>query len=327
MSSHNEQVQPTPFDVAQPVQPETPAAQAPGPQGAAPWVLPALGGLLLLAVLVIFWLPERVDAPAVADTESPAATAANDSAPAAPLAKPAGPKKPDASPWSDAQMAKLRKEAQDVLAELLDLQFALEERGVRQWAPERFAAIAATAAAGDELYKTREYEQATVRYQEGLAELQALQADIPVELARQLDLARQAIEDGDQATADEALAMAALIEPGSPELTALQQRAATLPQLLPLLAGAETAEQNADLAEAEKLLQRAAALDPQHLRTRSELQRVATAHQEQRFNDAMSDGYTALDAGRFDSARQAFRAARKLQGEGSSEASSALQEV
>ena len=327
MSSHNEQVQPTPFDVAQPVQPETPAAQASGPKGTAPWVLPALGGLLLLAVLVIFWLPERVDAPAVADTESPAATAANDSAPAAPLAKPAGTKKPDASPWSDAQMAKLRKEAQDVLAELLDLQFALEERGVQQWAPERFAAIAATAAAGDELYKTREYEQATVRYQEGLAELQALQADIPVELARQLDLARQAIEDGDQATADEALAMAALIEPGSPELTALQQRAATLPQLLPLLAGAETAEQNADLAEAEKLLQRAAALDPQHLRTRSELQRVATAHQEQRFNDAMSEGYTALDAGRFDSARQAFRAARKLQGEGSSEASSALQEV
>jgi hypothetical protein len=296
MSSHNEQVQPTPFDVAQPAQPEAPAALAPGRQGTAPWVLPALGGLLLLAVLVIFWLPERVDAPAVPDTESPAA--ANDNAPAVPQAKPAGSKKPDASPWSDAQMAKLRKEAQDVLAELLDLQFALEERGVQQWAPERFASIAATAAAGDELYKTREYEQATVRYQEGLAALQALQAGIPAELAGKLDIARQAIEDGNQATADEALAMAALIEPGSAELAALQQRAATLPQLLPILAEAETAEQNADLAEAEKLLQQAATLDPQHLRTRSELQRVAAAHKEQRFNDAMSEGYSALDAGR-----------------------------
>lgn len=328
MSSHNEQVQPTPFDVAQPAQPEAPAAQASARQGTAPWVLPALGGLLLLAVLVIFWLPERVDAPATPAPEAPPATAsANDSAAAAAQAKPAGSKKPDASPWSDAQMAKLRKEAQDVLAELLDLQFALEERGVQQWAPERFAAVAAMAAAGDELYKTREYEQATVRYREGLAELQALQAGIPAELARQLDIARQAIEDGDQATADEALAKAGLIEPGSSELATLQQRAATLPQLLPLLTEAATAEQNADLAGAEQLLQQAAALDPQHLRTRSELQRVAGAHREQRFNDAMSEGYAALDAGRFDSARQAFRAAQKLQQEGSSEAASALQEV
>ena len=54
--------------------------------------------------------------------------------------------------------------------------------------------------------------------------------------------------------------------------------------------------------------------------------RVSDAWQQQQFNDAMSDGYIALDDGRFDAARQAFRRADKLL-PGSTEASSALQEV
>jgi tetratricopeptide (TPR) repeat protein len=53
---------------------------------------------------------------------------------------------------------------------------------------------------------------------------------------------------------------------------------------------------------------------------------VADAHLRQQFNDAMSDGYTALDKNRFDSARSAFRKAAQLQ-PGSAEAAGALQEV
>ena len=328
MSSHNEPLQPTPFDAVQPAQPQAELAHSPARRGTAPWVLPALGGLLLLAVLVIFWLPERVGptpAPAT-DTAAPNTTA-SDQAATRPLAEPAAPATTDASPWSEAQLARLRNEAQDVLAELLDIQFALEERGVQQWAEQRFAAAAAVAAAGDELYKTRQYEAATAQYQQALAQLQALQEGIPGELAGQLELARQAIEDGEQANADSALTLAALIEPDSPDLAGLQQRAATLPQLLPLLLEAQVAEQDADLASAESLLQQAAALDPQHLRTRGELQRVAAAHKIQRFNDAMTQGYAALDERRFDAARKAFRSAQQLQEDGSSEATSALQEV
>jgi tetratricopeptide (TPR) repeat protein len=324
MSSQNEQVQPTPFDVAQPTPPQEPAVAA--RRAATPWVLPALGGLVLLAVLVIFWLPERVATPGeTAAVTPPQTSVAPDTARAAPTAKPPA-SKTDASPWSEAQLAKLRKEAQDVLAELLDIQFALEERGVKQWAPERIAAVATVAAAGDELYKTREYEGATARYKEALAALQTLRDGIPEELAGHLELARQAIEDGDQATANTALELAAVIEPDNPELATLRRRADALPRLLPLLEQAAAAEQNGDLAGAEQLLNEAAAVDPQHQRTRGELQRVAAAHKAQRFNDAMSEGYSALDEGDFAAARKAFRAAGKLEGD-SSEAASALQEV
>ena len=61
MSSHNEQIQPSAFDVASPA----PAQQAASTGVEAPpakpsWVIPGLLGLALLAVLVVFWLPGRI---------------------------------------------------------------------------------------------------------------------------------------------------------------------------------------------------------------------------------------------------------------------------
>lgn len=327
MSSHNEQLQPTPFEVVQPepLQPAAPVNQR--REGMAPWVLPALGGLLLLALLVIFWLPERVNSPGAVDSATAVETAsAEQDGAGTGQANKAPAAKTDVTPWSDAQLAKLRKEAQDVLADLLDLQFALEERGVKLWADQRFAAVAAVAAAGDELYRTREYVEAKARYEEGLAELEALQQGIPAELERQLATAAQALENGDLELANSALDMAEAIEPGNPQAAALRQRVAVLPELLTLLEQAAAAEQAGDLAAAIELLKQAVALDPQHQRSDSELQRVSAAWQEQRFNEAMSEGYAALDANQFDKARQAFRRAAKIQA-GSSEAASALQEV
>jgi len=320
MSSHNEQLQPTPFEVAQPPQPEQSETKP-----AASWILPALGGLLLLALLVFFWLPEQVSPPQLEQAPPAANGTITDRTPGAAAVKPVT-SADDGTPWSEAQLAKLRKEAQDVLADLLEIQFALQERGVAQWAPEPFAAAAASAAAGDELYRQRQYVEARHHYEEGRAQLQALQDSVPQVLASQLELARQALEDGAREQADAALDLAAIIEPDNGELATLRQRAAALDQLLSLLEQADAAQLGGDLAAAEQLLQQAAELDPQHQRTRGELQRVAAAHLAQRFNDAMSDGYTALDQDRFEQARQAFSRAAQLQ-PGSGEAASALQEV
>ena len=326
MPSHNEQVQPTPFDVVEPT-PVAPAGTAGGQrrEGTPGWVVPALGGLVLLAVLVIFWLPERVGAPAPAavPAETDPRTQAAPASGGATGAKPAG---PDVSPWSDAQLAKLRKEAQDVLAELLELQEALEERGVRQWAPEQFAAVAALATAGDELYRSREYAEARNQYEAGLSQLQALEAGIPAELERQLTLAREALEAGDLEGTSTALDMVEAIDPGNAEAAGLRQRAEVLPQLQALLASAAAAERAGDLPAAIAALKQATALDPAHQRSGSELERVTAAYTDQQFNEAMSEGYAALDASQFDTARKAFRRAAQLQS-GSSEAASALQEV
>ena len=326
MSSHNDPVKPIPFDAVHSAPaPTTPTPTAPTAQRGTPaWVLPALAVLLLLALLVIFWLPDRVPVAQIPTVVEPTGTAAAD--PSAQGAGPAAATTPDASPWSDAQQARLRKQAQDVLAQLLDLQFALQEHGVEQWAPAPFAEVKTVAADGDALYKQRQYEEALARYQQGLVALQALQEAMPQELKRLLEQAQQAIDTGDATTARAALAVAATIAPDNNDIAALLQRATVLPQVLPLLQGAASAEAAGDLAQAQQLLEQATALDPQHRRAQSELQRVAAKSREQDFNSAMSQGYAALQEGRLERARKAFGAAAKLQ-PGSREAASALQEV
>lgn len=327
MSSHNDPVKPIPFDVVQSApsgltQQDT-TTQRPTPS----WVLPAFGGLLLLAVAVFFLLPQSIDPTKQGQEPTPQlATSGAQTEPSGTTTVQPSRGATDTTPWSDAQLAKLRKQAQEVLAELLDLQFALQERGVEQWAAGRFAEVATLAAAGDELYKNRQYEKATDLYQQGLTDLQNLRDSIPETSKLLLAQALEAIEQGDIEAADAALEMATLIEPANADIATLKLRTAVLPQLLSLLAQAADAEASGDLATAEQLLQQASKLDPLHQRASGELQRIASKAREQEFNKAMSEGYAALDEGHLDGARKAFRAAAKLQS-GSTEATSALQEV
>jgi tetratricopeptide (TPR) repeat protein len=336
MPSHNDPVKPIPFDAVPSA--STPTATAHTATAAASRdtskrTLIVLAVLALLAMLVLFWLPSLVQqAPEPTAQQSPAAQSAEAKPSATAATNPAGPSTgqapagPDGSPWSDAQAARLRKQAQEVLAKLLDVQFALQERGVEQWAPAQFAEVKIIAADADALYKNREYEKAVARYQQGLTALQALQEGMPAELKRLLAQAQQALDAGDAAAATNALAMAAIIAPDNTEITVLKHRADVLPQVMPLLQSAAGAEAAGDLAQAQQLLKQAATLDPQHQRAASELQRVTTEAAEQGFNAAMSEGYAALNEGRFDSARKSFSAAAKLQ-PASGEAASALKEV
>jgi hypothetical protein len=158
MPSHNDPLEPTPFDAVKPAPVPNSAhhkADVAVPRGTPVWVLPALGSLLLLAVLVIFWLPKslesvkNVPAPTTTETEGTAASEQLDT-----VAGKGSPAAADASPWSDAQATRLRKEAQDMLAQLLELQDTLQTRGIEQWAPDAFADVTSLALEGDALCKT-----------------------------------------------------------------------------------------------------------------------------------------------------------------------------
>ena len=241
MSLHNDPVKPTPFDAAKPapVAAAPPASGAPLPSTATPrWVMPTLAILLTLVVAVVVWLPASLQ------PDGPAADpVADDSTPSE--AMPAGGGTatqtvernvaPDASPWSDAQAARLRREAQETAAELLDLQFELRETGIERWAPEPFANVQRLAEAGDAHYRDQDYEQANTLYQEGLSNLQDLQAGIPEKLATLLEQAREAIEARDAAAAGNALELSLLLAPDSGAAATLQARLETLPRLLALL--------------------------------------------------------------------------------------------
>ncbi|MHA7817955.1 MAG: coiled-coil domain-containing protein [Pseudohaliea sp.] len=320
MAQDFERVEPAPFDAAPVAAEETPA----GASGTPRWVLPALGGLALLALLVVFWLPGRVAAPEPPGSAPAAAQERSKEAPApAPAATPAGAER---SPYAEAQAARLRGEAQDILAELLDVRENLENRAVADWGADAMAAVEESAAEGDERYRERDFEAAIARYREALEAALALEARIPEERDAQLAAAGAAIEAGDLPAAEAAVSTAEQLEPGFARTAALRERVEALPEVIAGLERATEAENSGDLAAAREALAGATAADPAHQRAAAELARVSEALTRQRFTGAMSEGYAALDDEAFDKARSAFRRAERLV-PGSPEAAAALQEV
>lgn len=319
MSRENDHLTPTPFEPAQ-AQQARPAPTTGGSERPS-WVLPALLGLLLLAAAVLFLLPQPAPDPAAPPVAGD--TTGSDAPTGRPREGPAG---PDATPWADAQQAQLRKEAQDVLGELLELQRQLQERGVEQWAPQDFANATTAASEGDELYKQRDYVPARERYQAGLAQLRAIEDSVPERLAARLERVREAMEAADPELATTNLGVAALLAPDSPEVEALRKRLDKLPQVMTAMETAAAAEAGGDLAAAVAALEQATGLDPRHRGAAEELARVSELHTEERFNRAMSEGYAALDEARFSDARRSFARARELR-PGAGEADSALREL
>lgn len=326
MSIEKERIEPAPFETAAPAGQSAPPAGTDSPASAR-WIPPTLIVLVLVAFAVVFWLPTALqpsddgaeDGRAIADT-----TPATQDAPA-----PSGAPPPDAeagSPFAEAEAARLRAEAQEILKALLDLRDTLVERGAAEWAAEALAGVNAAAGAGDELYRQRQFNDAISRYRAALKEAQAIEARIPDELESRLRATEEALQAGDVDAAGAELALVDKLEPGLEKADSLRDRLNALPEVLARLAEAATAEKNDDLVGAKNALQAAVAADAKHRRAQQALQRVSAALKARRFADAMSKGYAALESERFDDARAAFKRADALRGE-SNEVATALQEV
>ena len=175
------------------------------------WIWVALAALVLLALAVIFVLPNvvqqyelpltpRVSQPVV---ETPAAPAVVQSA------------SPAMSPFEEAQNARQRREAQDALASLLERQTELQVTNVTAWAAQEYEAAVASARRGDEFYRTANFADATLAYQEGDQALAQLQERRPQEFERLMTAGEAALQASDAATALASFSLAAQIDPTS----------------------------------------------------------------------------------------------------------------
>lgn len=333
-SVRKERVEAAPFAAAEPVAP------APGetPSGPPRWALPALGGLAVLALVVVVWLPGALK-PAQAPAESiatPGATA--EVAPAETAPRPAGAPRdeapagedaaaaPGSTPFAEAQSARLRREAQDILNELLDVRERLSARGAEQWAAEALEGINAQATEGDARYREREFEAAIDLYRQALERALALEERIPQQLQTHLAAAREAIEAGAEDRAQAELDIAGLLAPDSAEVGALAARLQALPEVLAAMQRASEAESRGEIEAAVSAAREAVAADSEHMQAGALLARLEAALEQSRYTAAMSEGYRALDASRFADARSAFRRAGALRSD-SAEVSTALAEV
>ena len=322
MAEQFQRVEPTPFTA--------PGAGAAAPQqatrGSRAWLLPALIALALLAAAVVFLLPQFV----ARGPDGPPALPESQRASAPPRPAAGAGTQPEAgepaTPFADAVEAKARSAAQDLLAELLDVQDNLLNRGAESWAGDDMAAIAALAAAGDERYRERDFEAALTQYEAALDSALALEQSIPERFEEVTAALVAQVEALDVDAARSSLALAERLAPGDPSLQALAGRVEALPEVAAAVATATGAEAAGDLAAAVSALEEAATLDPAHAQVAAELARVGAAWTRERFNTAMSEGYLALEAGNFERAQARFEAAARLR-PGAGETSAALNEL
>ena len=265
--------------------------------------LQLLGFIVLAALLVgvLFVLPNMVEPPTDVEITRPEKAAEKTLAPA-----------PPDSPWSDAQLAKQRREAQEILSEILTIQEKLEDRRIDLWADEAFKAAMATAAEGDELYRQREFSQAQGKYRDSLKQFETLEGRIEGEFNQRMADGAKAIEQRLVNKAVESYQLAVYLKPESIDAQSGLKRAEAQPEVLKLLKEGERLVSQGKATLAKAKFDQALELDPESTPANQQLKDVKNAIREENFANAMSEGFAALKQSRYDKAVAAFTKAGKI---------------
>jgi hypothetical protein len=263
-----------------------------------------LGGLLVLALLVIFVLPA-----VVTEYELPLERRVdiNELVPS-----PAAQQELAISPFEEAQRSIQRKEAQDVLAELLQIQAELTALDVFKWGQVQFEEALSQASTGDEYYRTQEFLLAVEAYQFGRDNLAGLRDSVPTVITQTLIEAEAAFIAGDASAAEEKYALALQLDSFNEIALIGLERSRTLSEVIDLLDQADDLVEDGSLIQARDLLDSVIALDGQNETAPANRAKVAAMIREREFSSIMSAGYTALEGGDPDAAIAEFEKAASM---------------
>lgn len=222
------------------------------------------------------------------------------------------------APWDESRRAQARTDSQDILASLLESKKALEMKKVLEWAPKRFQAAIDQASAGDNFYKQQDYAQAIAAYTSASEQMDSLNSLIPEILKSKVKQGGQALDEGKAALAKQYFKEALLLDANDISALTGLGRAEVLDEVLALASSALVDEQTfnssdklAALTSAQEKYQQALTLDKAAPQALQGLQRVQGLVADKEFRVAMSQGYRALFAQRYTSARKAFSKALK----------------
>ena len=271
----------------------------------APWIWFGLGGLLLLALLVIFVLPSIVS-----EYELPLERRVNSID--IPAAETVANTTRAISPFEEAQRALQRKEAQDVLAELLTYQTELDALDVAVWGQQDYATSLEQASIGDEYYRTQDFVLARESYETGRVGLSSLIDSVSSVLEQALIEAEQALIELDSAEALTKYTLALLLDPENQLAQIGEQRALTLDDVSALLKEADDLVEDGELQQALANYREVLDLDSYNEVAAQEIATVSLLITENEFAQIMSSGYVLLQAGEPEQAVAAFQRASRL---------------
>lgn len=251
------------------------------------WI--GLSFLVIVALAVVFVLPEIVN-----DYELPLERRVN-VAPQPLATQSSAPAGEAISPFEQAQQAQQRKEAQDVLAELLAKQSELDLLEVSQWNLPEYEAALANAREGDEAYRNQEFAAARDLYQAGDVALAELLASVPQVLEDLLRQGAQAIESDNGPLAVERYSLALVLDAQNIEAQQGFGRAESLEEVSSLMRQAEELVDDGELESAREVYSQIVSLDPLHETASGLLAQTQASILQAEFSGIMSEGFRLLE--------------------------------
>ena len=275
------------------------------------FILASLTSLLIALYLVIFWLPASIQKPVAAiDAKEIMAQEAT--------------KPIDESPWQENQLAKYRRDAQEILSQVLDKQNKLEDRQVHLWANDAFEGALAVAASGDYLYRSQEFSKAMTSYQNTLDQLTTIEQNIPEQFSRYLAKGEKSLAENNAKLAKENLQIAMYLQADTVNTASLAyDRAVVLDQVIALVKEGVVLVDEKDFEQAKQTFEQAYSLDNHSSVVKEQIQIVNELITDRDFSIAMSTGYNSLKNKKYDHAITAFEKARQIK----PDATSAVQAI
>lgn len=215
-------------------------------------------------------------------------------------------------PLQAALREKARGQAESALRRYVDAQLALESMSVENWGADAFADARRLATIGDEKFISDRFEEAISAYESGADALEALIADGKEQLNRALLAGETALQNRDVNAAKDAFSRASQYDSADSRVIEGNARAASLPEVIRLETSARQNEARGRTSAALASYRAAATLDPKLDGISPQIERLGGGLQDERFRALLSEGFAALQARRFDAARQAFDAADAL---------------
>ena len=217
------------------------------------------------------------------------------------------------SPWRDSQLAKFRRQAQEVLSQVIEKQKLLESKNVHLWANDAFEQLIVKAEQGDDAYRKQNFNQAIDLYQSALRDILQIEASMPAKFEHYLKLGEQALINNDAEQAKEQLQIAMYLQAKGTYLASqLFDRALVLDQILILVKNSDGFIAEQKFKQAAEQLKQALTLDQQSLLVKENLAKVEEEILSRDFSLSMSTGYGALKKQKYQQALKAFATAKKL---------------
>jgi len=255
--------------------------------------------LFFVLYLVIFWLPNSVN-PIYSPLNAKEIMAQDANKPI------------DESPWRESQLAKHRRDAQEILSLVLEKQNILEDKKVSLWANEAFESALKTAESGDYSYRSQEFYNAMDSYNDALKQLIKIETGIPEQFGEFLAQGELALEENNAQLAKEKLQVAMYLQPNNNIANSTYDRALVLDQVLALVKTGSVFVEDRQYELAKSSFEQAHTLDERSVIVNKQLRHVKQLIVDRDFSLAMSSGYKELQQNKYNQALVFFNKAKKI---------------